>query len=66
MAICARATFFSAELWVLLFWEMENSVSVHGGYSEELNTQLPAAVGNTCEVAIKGIKYTGKIAAKGW
>ena len=41
-------------------------MSVHDGYSEELNTQLPVAVGNTCEVAIKGIKYTGKIAAKGW
>lgn len=40
-------------------------MSVHGG-NEEMKTELPASVGNDCEITIKGMKHTGKIAATGW
>jgi len=62
--ICNNYLCLFLELWVLLFWESENSVSVHGG-DEEVKTQLPATIGNDCEVTIKGNKYTGKIADTG-
>ena len=51
------------ELWLLLFWEDENSVSPHS--IQEVKTEPPPAVGNDCEAIFRGKEYTGKIAATG-
>ena len=42
---------FSIEIWLLLFWEEENSVSVH--IQGEVKTALPVAVGNECVSTFK-------------
>ena len=46
-----------------MFWEEENSVSVHNEH--EVRLALPPAIGNDCTATFKGRDYTGKIAATG-
>lgn len=54
---------FFLELWILAYWEEENSVSVHR--EDEIKTVLPVTIENECVAVFRGKHYTGQIAATG-
>ena len=57
---CITASFLFLEIWLLLFWEEENSILVH--IQGEVKTALPVAVSNECVATFKAKNYTGRIA----
>ena len=49
-----------------MFWDEENSVSVHVLHEVKMELERSPAIGNECVATFKGKEYTGKIAATGW
>ena len=54
---------FFLELWILVYWSDENSVSVHK--EDEIKAVSTPDIGNECVVVFRGKRYTGRIAATG-